>query len=117
MDKYIGERIAKERKRLGLTQNDVAQKMGISYQSIAQWENGLRNPKPETLKRIAEAMDIPVNRLAEIKTIQEKDMFFGELAIDFLEKIGAILKAGDRVELIPVKDGIKVIKIQRKEIR
>ena len=117
MDEYIGERIAKERKRLGLTQNDVAQKMGIRSQGISQWENGLRSPKPGTLKRIADAMGIPANRLVEVKTIQEKDMFFGEPATDFLERIGAILKAGDRVELIPVKDGIKVIKIQRKEIR
>lgn len=116
MDEYIGKRIEKERKRLGLTQNDVAQKMGISYQSIAQWENGLRNPKPDTLKRIAEAMGIPVNQLIEVKPIQEKAMFFGEPATDFLEKVGTILKAGDRIELIPVKNGIKVIKIKRKVI-
>ena len=31
--------------------------------------------------------------------------------------IEAILSKGDRVELIPVKDGVKVIQIQRKEIK
>lgn len=29
----------------------------------------------------------------------------------------AILSTGDRVELIPVKDGVKVIRIERKEIK
>ena len=31
--------------------------------------------------------------------------------------IEAILRKGDRVELIPVKDGIKVIHIKRKEVK
>lgn len=31
--------------------------------------------------------------------------------------IESVLAKGDRVELIPVKDGVKVIKIKREEIR
>lgn len=31
--------------------------------------------------------------------------------------IAAILAKGDRVELIPVKDGVKIIRIERKEIK
>ena len=34
-----------------------------------------------------------------------------------LATIEAILRKGDRVELIPVKDGIKVIHIKRKEVK
>ena len=34
-----------------------------------------------------------------------------------LAAIEAILRKGDRVELIPVKDGIKVIHIKRKEVK
>jgi len=33
-----------------------------------------------------------------------------------IKAIDAVLSKGDRVELIPVKDGIKVIHIQRKEV-
>ena len=31
--------------------------------------------------------------------------------------IEAILAKGDRVELIPVKDGVKVIQVRRKEVK
>ena len=31
--------------------------------------------------------------------------------------VEAILAKGDRVELIPVKDGVKVIQVQRKEVK
>lgn len=34
-----------------------------------------------------------------------------------IRSIENILKKGDRVELIPVKDGVKVIQIQRKEAK
>jgi hypothetical protein len=34
-----------------------------------------------------------------------------------IEKIKAILEKGDRVELIPVKDGVKVIRIKREEVK
>lgn len=34
-----------------------------------------------------------------------------------IEVIESILSKGDRVELIPVKDGVKVIQVQRKEIK
>ena len=34
-----------------------------------------------------------------------------------IRSIENILKKGDRVELIPVKDGVKVIQIQRKEVK
>ena len=33
------------------------------------------------------------------------------------QEINRVLEIGDRVELIPVKDGVKVIHIRRKEIK
>lgn len=35
----------------------------------------------------------------------------------YIHTISAVLSKGDRVELIPIKDGVKIIHIQRKEIR
>lgn len=34
-----------------------------------------------------------------------------------IEAIKSVLAKGDRVELIPVKDGVKVIQIRRKEVK
>lgn len=52
-----GERIKAARERRGLTQSALAEKMGIPYQSISQWERNVRNPKYETVKKIAAALD------------------------------------------------------------
>ena len=44
---------------------------------------------------------------------------YAEQSIDgaALAAIEAILGKGDRVELIPVKDGVKVVQVQRKEVK
>lgn len=52
----IGQRIKTAREQAGMTQVELAAKLGIPYQSISQWERGTRNPKPESLKRIAAAL-------------------------------------------------------------
>ncbi|MCH5261201.1 MAG: helix-turn-helix transcriptional regulator [Lachnospiraceae bacterium] len=53
-----GERIRTARKNANMTQAELAQKLGISYVGVSQWENGLRQPKYETLKKIADAIGV-----------------------------------------------------------
>ena len=60
-----GEMIKAARRKAGLTQAQLAEKLGIAYQTVAQWENDLRNPKLDTLQRIAAALDIPVTELID----------------------------------------------------
>ena len=59
-----GERIKAARKAAGLTQKQLAKKIGIPYQSIGQWERGERNPKNETLLRIGNALGVNWGYLA-----------------------------------------------------
>lgn len=53
-----GQRLKMARKKAGLTQAELAAKLNIPYQSISQWERDLRQPKAETLEKIAEALEI-----------------------------------------------------------
>lgn len=61
----IGEQIRNYRKKAGLSQKELGQKLGVSQQHIAQYENGKRIPKLETLKKIAEALDCDIFDIAE----------------------------------------------------
>lgn len=67
----IGQKIKATRKNAGLTQKELAQKMGLSFQSIAQWENDLRKPKIETLKKIAVALECPIDTFTADDLIEE----------------------------------------------
>lgn len=59
----IGEQIRNYRKKAGLSQKELGRKLGVSQQHIAQYENGKRIPKLETINNIAGALGIGVRRL------------------------------------------------------
>lgn len=42
------------------------------------------------------------------------DRIIDEMKIKLIEKI---LANGDRVELIPIKDGVRIIRVERKEVK
>lgn len=46
---------------LGITQKQLADKMGVHKQVIANWLNGSRNPKRENVKKLAEILDLPIS--------------------------------------------------------
>lgn len=55
----IGERIKLKRKMAGLTQEQLANKVGISMMSIRRYESGERLVTDETLQKIAAALNVP----------------------------------------------------------
>ena len=65
----IGDNIQKYRKLKGLTQKELAEKSGLATGTIQQYELKKRNPKFETLCKIANAMEIPVDFLIESVSI------------------------------------------------
>jgi transcriptional regulator with XRE-family HTH domain len=42
------------RRRLGLTQEQFAREVGVTFSTVNQWENGRRKPQPFLLKRLLE---------------------------------------------------------------
>ncbi len=42
------------RRRLDLTQEQFAQKVGVTYSTVNHWENGKRAPQPFLLRRLRE---------------------------------------------------------------
>lgn len=61
----FGKLIVEERKRIGLSQYALAQRLNKNTREIAIIEKGLREPRFGTLMKIAEALEIPVGELAE----------------------------------------------------
>ena len=61
----IGEEIKKIRKEAGLSQKELGERLKVSQAMIAQYENGKRTPKIETLIKIAEALNCEVSDIDE----------------------------------------------------
>ena len=102
----FSERLKNLRKEVGLTQVDVAGKLGFSQQAYASWERGVKKPTQENLVKIAQILNVSVDYLVgnsekrtdELDNIEllfrmnsrglteeEKKVFRKEL-IEFMEK-------------------------------
>lgn len=71
-----GQHIRTARQKAGMTQAQLAERLGIPYQSIGQWERDVRNPKLDTLKRIADALNISIQDLMGIPNwVDERNLW------------------------------------------
>ncbi|MGI6151239.1 MAG: helix-turn-helix domain-containing protein [Christensenellales bacterium] len=56
-------RIAEHRKRAGLTQQELAEKLGIDRSTVTKWETGAAAPLTAKLPEIAKALGCTINDL------------------------------------------------------
>ena len=59
----VGNFIMNKRKELGMTQQQLADKLNISFQSVSKWENGTTYPSVELLYDLAVALNVSVDEL------------------------------------------------------
>ena len=71
MEETLGKRIVAHRKRLGLTQDRLAELLGVTAQAVSKWENDQSCPDIATLPRLAEIFGISTDELLgmEKKTV------------------------------------------------
>ncbi len=62
----LGHFIATRRKIMGLTQEELAEKLGVSKSAIAKWETDGGLPDRDNLKRISETMKVSVDDLHRV---------------------------------------------------
>jgi transcriptional regulator with XRE-family HTH domain len=66
MDCYMGlfdRTVGHRREELGLSQGELAERVGVSQQTISRWESGLAIPQPERVLALAEVLDLDEERL------------------------------------------------------
>ncbi len=51
-DREIPELIKELRERLGMTQEQFAQEVGVTFSTVNSWENGKRRPLPFLVRRL-----------------------------------------------------------------
>ena len=70
----IGKFIAKQRKLKELTQEELAEKLGISKNAVSKWERGLCLMDMSLLKPLSEILGVNVNEILAGEKIKEKDL-------------------------------------------
>lgn len=66
------EKLVDLRKKAGMTQSDLAEKLNVSRQAISRWEQGTAMPEVDTLVAICDLFDVSLDYLVRDKNCQEK---------------------------------------------
>lgn len=77
MTQPLNDRLREERKRKGLTQEQLAGLMSVSRQTISHWETGRASPDYESLRHLSEALEINLSDLLG----EEKEQQAADVAI------------------------------------
>lgn len=62
---HFGKRVADYRRRMGLSQSEFSEKLGVSSQAVSKWETGVTLPDVELLLELSKLVGISVNELLE----------------------------------------------------
>ena len=67
MKKTLGTMIAELRKQHGMTQLELAEKMGVTDKAVSKWERDLSCPDINTIPNLAEILGVSVEELMQVK--------------------------------------------------
>ena len=64
----LGMMISSLRKEKGMTQLELAEKMGVTDKAVSKWERDLSFPDINSIPKLAEIFEISVDELMQVKT-------------------------------------------------
>ena len=95
----IGKFIAEKRKSKNLTQEEFAEKLGVSSKSVSRWENGKCMPDLSLLIPISKELDISINELMSGEILSQEE---------YLEK--------SEENIVKVVDNVKKLEKKKKKL-
>ena len=66
-DYRFGNFLYEKRISIGLPQNELAERLGVTNKAVSKWENGKSKPTTDTLRKMAALFGISVNELLKIR--------------------------------------------------
>lgn len=102
IDLHVGKRLRRRRRLLGLTQQQLAESVGIRLQQIQKYECGANRVSASRLFELAESLDVPVQYFYEGLSQRDEAANEPTLAADILSQketvdlIRAYYRLGER---------------------
>ena len=69
----VGNNIKQLRRQKKLTQVQVAEELGVSYQAVSKWENDISAPDIALLPAIAELFGVSIDTLFSVSVMHHAD--------------------------------------------
>ena len=97
MNVSLADKLKELRKAKKISQEKLAEYLGVSYQAVSKWENGITCPDVMLLPDIARYYGITVDKLLQVEQI-DADKYFEEVC----STAEQLFRDGKRAEIIPL---------------
>ena len=67
---YQPEKLKARRKELKLTQREIAEQLGISFQAYSAWERGVKEPSKEKVAQLENILKVPKGYFTQIEIVR-----------------------------------------------
>lgn len=98
----VGNFIMDKRRTLGLTQQQLADKLNVSFQAISKWENGTAYPNIEILMDLADILEVSVDEILAGAERNVEGLSYSKAGIDITytdmikKEMSKSLETGDK---------------------
>lgn len=103
----IGEFIKSQRTKLGMTQKELADKIGCTDKAISRWETGKGMPDVSFLIPLSNELNVTLNELLSGERIIPEELIVSQEVSEIIEK-------GDEVMMSVMKESQKTVKRHKK---
>jgi transcriptional regulator with XRE-family HTH domain len=114
-DKFVGQNIRLFRKAKGLSQTQLGESIGVTFQQVQKYENGFNRVGSSRLVRIAATLDVPVQSLFDgivpaqsrsAATASVGDLLGEPYALDMLKALSTIADPKIRRALVALTENV-----------
>lgn len=103
---YQPEKLKARRKELKMTQKDIADQLGISYQAYSAWERGVKEPSKEKVQRLEQILIVPKGYFTEIEIVRLYNTLSNKGKNQVVEYARDLVQKEKTQQVIPVSENL-----------
>ena len=116
MNTSMGEIISTLRKEKGMTQKELADKLGITDKAVSKWERDVSFPDTATIPKLAEILGVSVEELMNVKIAPVSERKDAENIVTLILKVipvamGVAVAVLSILDELPVNSGLSMLGI------
>ena len=111
MANTLGSRITEHRKSKGVTQDQLAEHMGVSSQAVSKWENDLSCPDITLLPKLAEYFGITIDELLRGENSRSVQVVSEEKRKDLNKMVLKVLVNRSNGDIVKVNLPLSLVKV------
>lgn len=112
VDRRIGQRVRSRRLEIGMSQERLAELLGVTFQQVQKYEKGVNRIAASRLHDISNALDMPVSRFFEGMS-PGRASGVSEAAKDYVEDV---LATPEGAQLMALFASIQNVRVRRRVV-